>query len=65
MQRDVDTRNQDISGKFQRVGAVFAKFGTTTAWFTPELLTIPQATMEQWIKETPDLEPYRFGIMES
>jgi oligoendopeptidase F len=65
LQRDVDTRNQDISGKFQRVGAVFAKFGTTTAWFTPELLTIPQATMEQWIEETPDLEPYRFGIMES
>ena len=41
LQRDVDTRNQEVAGKFQRVGAVFAKFGTATAWFTPELLKIP------------------------
>lgn len=65
LQRDVDTRNQDISGKFQRVTAVFAKFGTTTAWFTPELLTIPQATMEKWIKDMPALAPYKFGILDN
>lgn len=65
LQRDVDTRNQEIAGKFQRVGAIFAKFGTATAWFTPELLTIPQPTMETWIAETPGLEPYRFGILEN
>ena len=65
LQRDVDTRNQDIAGKFQRVGAIFAKFGTATSWFTPELLTIPQATMEKWIAETPDLQPYRFSILDS
>ena len=64
LQRDVDTRNQDIAGKFQRVGAVFARFGTATAWFTPELLRIPQATMERWLEETPDLAPYRFTITE-
>jgi oligoendopeptidase F len=46
LQRDVDLRNQDIGGKFQRVGAVQAKFGTATAWFTPELLKVPQDTME-------------------
>lgn len=65
LQRDVDTRDQDIAGKFQRVGAIFAKFGTTTAWFTPELLQIPQATMETWIAETPALAPYRFGILDN
>jgi oligoendopeptidase F len=64
LQRDVDTRNQDIAGKFQRVGAVFARYRTATAWFTPELLKIPQATMEQWIAETPGLKVYRFGILE-
>jgi oligoendopeptidase F len=31
LQRDVDTRDQDIAGKFQRVRTVFAKFGTATA----------------------------------
>ncbi len=65
LQRDIDTRDQDVAGKFQRVGAVFAKFGTATAWFTPELLTIPQATMEQWIASTPALEPYRFTILDN
>ena len=65
LQRDVDTRNQDIAGRFQRVTAVFAKFGTATSWFTPELLKIPQATMEKWIAETPGLATYRFPIMEN
>ncbi|MES2695492.1 MAG: oligoendopeptidase F [Verrucomicrobiota bacterium] len=65
LQRDVEMKNQDIAGKFQRVGAIFAKFGTATAWFTPEMLTIPQATMEKWLAETPALAPYKFGIMEN
>lgn len=65
LQRDVDTRNQDVSGKFQRVMALFAKQGTATSWFTPELLTIPQATMEKWIAETPALAPYKFPIMDN
>ena len=41
LQRDVDTRDQAVAGRFQRVGAVFAKFETATSWFTPELLKIP------------------------
>ncbi|MES2947009.1 MAG: oligoendopeptidase F [Pseudomonadota bacterium] len=65
LQRDVETRNQEVAGKFQRVGAVFAKFGTATAWFTPELLKIPQATVEQWIRETPALAPYKFTILDN
>ncbi len=65
LQRDVDTRNQEISGKFQRVGAIFAKFGTATAWFTPELLKIPQATMEKWVRDTPALATYKFSILDN
>ena len=65
LQRDVDTRNQDISGKLQRVNSLFAKLGTATSWFTPELLTVPQATMEKWIAQTPALTPYKFTITDS
>jgi oligoendopeptidase F len=65
LQRDVDTKNQDVAGRFKRVGAVFAKFDTATAWFTPELLTVPQATMTKWIDETPALAPYRFTILDN
>jgi len=65
LQRDVDMRNQDVSGKYQRVMALFAKQGTATSWFTPELLTVPQGTMEKWIATTPALAPYRFPIMDN
>ncbi len=65
LQRDVDMRNQDMGARFQRVQALFARFGIATAWFTPELLRIPQATMEQWIAQTPALGIYRFTILDN
>jgi len=65
LQRDTDTRDQAVGARFQRVQALLAKFGTATAWFTPELLTIPQATMEQWIAQTPGLGIYRFDILDA
>ena len=65
LQRDVDTRDQKVSGHFQRVGAMFARFDAATAWFTPELLTIPEATMRGWLATTPALAPYRFAILDN
>ena len=65
LQRDADTRNQDNAAKFQRVTALFAKFGTASSWFTPELLKVPQKTMENWIAVTPALKPYRFPILDN
>lgn len=65
LQRDIDTRKQDISGKFQRVMALFAKLGTATSWFTPELLSVPEAQMTQWIATTPALAKYRFSILDN
>ncbi|HNU10126.1 MAG TPA: oligoendopeptidase F [Rubrivivax sp.] len=64
LQRDVDTRDQSISGRFQRVGALFAKFDAATSWFTPELLTIPEATVSEWLQTSPALAPYRFTILD-
>jgi oligoendopeptidase F len=65
LQRDVDTRDQAVAGRFQRVGAVFAKFDTASAWFTPELLSLPEVTVTGWIAQTPALEPYRFPILDN
>ena len=64
LQRDVDLRNNDVNAKLQRVQTMFARFGTATAWFTPELLKIPQGTVEKWLDETPALTPYRFSILD-
>ncbi len=65
LQRDVDTRDQAVAGRFQRMAAAFAKFDTASAWFTPELLNIPETTVVGWIAQTPALEPYRFPILDS
>ena len=65
LQRDIDTRDQAVSGRYQRVAAVFARFETASAWFTPELLKIPEAIMTSWIAQTPALVPYRFPILDS
>ncbi|MCF7688408.1 MAG: oligoendopeptidase F [Cephaloticoccus sp.] len=65
LQRDVDLRNTDASGKLQRVSALFAKLGTATSWFTPELLQVPEATTMEWINAEPKLAPYRFPISET
>ena len=65
LQRDVDTRDQAVAGRFQRMSAVFAKFDTASAWFTPELLKIPEATVTAWIAQTPALAPYRFPILDA
>ena len=64
LQRDVDTRDQAVAARFQRFAAVSAKFDTGSAWFTPELLRIPQATVTGWIVQTPALAPYRFPILD-
>jgi oligoendopeptidase F len=65
LQRDVDMRDQAVAGRFQRVAAAFAKFDTATSWFTPELLSLPEATVKEWIAQTPALVPYRFPILDS
>jgi len=65
LQRDVDTRDQAVAGRFQRVTALFAKFDTASAWFTPELLKIPEATTKEWLAKAPALAPYRFPILDA
>ncbi len=57
-----NTADNEISAQVQRVRILFSKFGTTMAWFNPEMLEIPWTTMEKWLADTPELEPYAFGI---
>lgn len=62
LQRDVDQKNNDLQARFQEVQALFARWTQATAWFDPELLTIPEEKMEQWIEENQELETYAFPI---
>ena len=60
-----DTRDNAVQARLEQVRLALAAFRQATAWYTPELLEIPEETMQGWLDETPELTPYRFGVEES
>ena len=60
-----DTRDNEVQTRLERVKLIFADFRQATAWYAPELLRIPEETMQGWLDATPELAPYRFGIEET
>jgi oligoendopeptidase F len=61
---DEDQRDNDINARRQTIEALFARWQQVTSWFSPELLTIPLATVRGWMEANPDLALYRFAIEE-
>ncbi|HEY3296089.1 MAG TPA: oligoendopeptidase F [bacterium] len=59
---DQDTRVQKYTGMKDRLGSVQSKIGEAMSWFTPELVSIPTATLESWYKSKPDLALYRHKV---
>jgi len=59
---DQDQRDNQINAKRQQVQILFAKASQASAWFNPELLKIPLATIERWMNERPELAVYRFAV---
>ncbi len=59
---DQDQRDNEINARRQQVQILFAKEAQATAWFDPELLRIPLATVQQWLAADPALAVYRFAI---
>jgi oligoendopeptidase F len=59
---DEDQRNNEINANRQRVQILFAKAAQAAAWFEPELLKIPLATVQQWMAADPKLAVYRFEL---
>jgi oligoendopeptidase F len=60
-----DTRNNQVQARLERVRIALARFRQATAWYIPELLTIPEQTMRDWLDTTENLGPYRFPILET
>ena len=64
LMQNQDTRDNAVQARLGRVQILWSKFRQATAWYSPELLSIPEETMRSWLDKTPALEPYRFGILE-
>ena len=59
---DQDQRDNQINAKRQQVQILFAKSEQASAWFDPELLQIPLATVQAWMESSAALARYRFAI---
>src|SRR5262249_31213899 len=58
---DQDQRDNHINAQRQQVQILFAKAAQASAWFDPELLAIPLATVQQWLAANARLAVYRFA----
>jgi oligoendopeptidase F len=59
---DQDQRDNQINAKRQQVQILFARAAQAAAWFDPELLAVPLATVQQWMSGSRELAVYRFAI---
>jgi oligoendopeptidase F len=59
---DEDQRDNTVNARRQQVQILLARWRQAAAWFNPELLSIPLATIRSWIEATPELQVYRFAI---
>ena len=62
LQYDEDLRDNAINGRRQQVQILFARQQQASAWFNPELLSIPLATIQAWMAADPALAVYRFFV---
>lgn len=61
LRHDEDITHNDHKTASNKIIAALHDFSQETAWFEPELLTIPDQTLEKFLN-TPALAPYRFHI---
>ena len=59
---DEDQRDNQANARRQQVQILFAKASQASAWFNPELLSIPLATVQKWMDASAELNVYRFAI---
>ena len=59
---DEDQRDNQANARRQQVQILFAKASQASAWFNPELLAIPLATVQAWMNVSAELTVYRFAI---
>lgn len=57
---DVDLSNSQNMELEGRVGFLFQKFGSATAYVDPELLSLPEGLLDRFMAEKPELETYRY-----
>jgi oligoendopeptidase F len=60
-----DLREGDNNARFSEARTLYANLGEEVAFFSPELLAIPEEKLAQLIDDTPGLDMYRHSIDET
>ncbi|NUO19652.1 oligoendopeptidase F [bacterium] len=59
MSHHLDTRDQVYIALRDRADVISAKMGAALSWFSPELTSIPQASLDKWYKDVKGLDLYK------
>lgn len=59
---DEDTRSSKYQDYSSQVISLYVAISSATSWFSPEVLSIDETTMESFYKECPELELYRRAL---
>ncbi len=62
LQATVNTKDRELQAKRQRIRTIYNKFSQATAWFEPEMLSIPQSTIDSWMVANTELRQYKMYI---
>jgi len=58
MRRDEDTTNSTYQGMFDRAMQLYVHASTVASYIEPEILALPQSTLDKFVQETPGLNLY-------
>jgi oligoendopeptidase F len=58
MRRDEDTTSSKYQGMYDRAMQLLVRITTTFSFLEPEILALPQTTLDGFLQDTPDLQEY-------
>ena len=59
MRRDEDTTNSKYQAMFERAMQLYIATATAISYIEPEILALPQETLDKYVQETPGLQLYK------
>jgi oligoendopeptidase F len=62
LKKDEDNANAQAVADHDRAIGLSVEAGQAAAWFEPELLSLPEGTVERYLTEEPGLEQYRHAL---
>jgi oligoendopeptidase F len=62
LRKDEDNTNTEAVGDYDRVVALGVEAGQAAAWIEPEVLALPDGTIERYLTQEPELERWRHAL---